>query len=129
MFTSGTVALVLLSLHLCSLGAFGARAARVPIPPSGDTPHYILLTLATSNFIGIVAARTLHYQFYSWYFHCLPVLAFGATWLPAWASVAIMAAVEVAFNVFPATPWSSALLQVCLCVNCCVWIREEWAVT
>ena len=34
----------------------------------------IVMLLFTGNFIGIVFARSLHYQFYVWYFHSLPFL-------------------------------------------------------
>jgi alpha-1,3-mannosyltransferase len=74
------------------------------------SPHYILVTLFTSNFIGVALARTLHYQFYVWYWHTLPYLLWHAD-LPAPAKLAILPAIELAFNVFPATAWSSALLQ------------------
>ncbi|KAJ3031226.1 UNVERIFIED_CONTAM: hypothetical protein HDU68_005832 [Siphonaria sp. JEL0065] len=36
----------------------------------------ILLTMFTSNLIGITFARSLHYQFYSWYFYTIPYLLF-----------------------------------------------------
>jgi alpha-1,3-mannosyltransferase len=34
----------------------------------------IAYTLFTSNLIGIIFARSLHYQFFSWYAHQLPLL-------------------------------------------------------
>ena len=37
------------------------------------------MTLATSNLIGILCARSLHYQFYSWYAHQLPLLAWTSS--------------------------------------------------
>ena len=78
------------------------------------SPEYIVYTMAVSNFVGIVFARTLHYQFYSWYFHTLPLLL----WLTAGSyplivmRISLLGAIEYAFNVFPATPTSSAVLQV-----------------
>lgn len=66
----------------------------------------------TSNFIGVVFSRSLHFQFYSWYFHTLPHLLFS-TKLPAIVNVALIGAIEVAWNVFPPVPWASVLLQAC----------------
>ncbi|KAB1202952.1 Dol-P-Man:Man(5)GlcNAc(2)-PP-Dol alpha-1,3-mannosyltransferase [Morella rubra] len=36
--------------------------------------EYIVTAMFVGNFIGIVCARSLHYQFYSWYFYSLPYL-------------------------------------------------------
>jgi alpha-1,3-mannosyltransferase len=59
-----------------------------------------------------VFARSLHYQFYCWYFHSLPLLLVQTS-LPVVVKVLVMVGIEVAFNVYPATWWSSLLLQVC----------------
>ncbi|VDM51224.1 unnamed protein product [Toxocara canis] len=37
----------------------------------------VLMALFTANLLGISVARSLHYQFYSWYFHSLPYLLFS----------------------------------------------------
>jgi len=74
-------------------------------------PNFTLTTLFVSNFIGVVFARTLHYQFYCWYFFSLPYLLWNTS-LPTLVKFGVMVAIEVAFNVYPATPWSSLLLQV-----------------
>lgn len=71
------------------------------------------MTIFTSNFIGVVFARTLHYQFYCWYFHTIPYLLWHTS-IPLFGKLAVLGGIEYAFNVFPATPLSSAVLQVYL---------------
>lgn len=51
-------------------------------------------------------------QFYSWYFHTLPFLLWQTNFSVA-VRLAVLCGVELGFNVFPATPISSAVLQVC----------------
>ncbi|KAI8320506.1 ALG3-domain-containing protein, partial [Martensiomyces pterosporus] len=69
----------------------------------------ILTVLFTSNLVGVVCARSLHYQFYSWYFHMLPYLLFKSC-LPAAIQIAVWGAIEYSWNVYPSTNFSSALL-------------------
>ncbi len=76
------------------------------------TPAFICFAILTSNMIGIIFARSLHYQFYSWYFHSLPLLLFQ-THLPLLMSGIIILCIEVSFNIYPAQWWSSLLLQIC----------------
>ena len=54
----------------------------------------------------------MHYQFYCWYFHMIPYLLWSTDVLATPVRLAIWVAIEVAFNVYPATFWSSLLLQV-----------------
>lgn len=75
-----------------------------------DEPLTITLVLFASNFVGIAFSRTLHYQFYVWYFHTLPFLL-GGTRLSAVAWGLVFLGIEIAFNIFPATPASSAVLH------------------
>ena len=80
-----------------------AAAARARVP----------LVLALScNFIGVACARTLHYQFYTWYFHAIPALLWHAR-LPTPLRLMLWLGIEAAFNVYPATWASSSLLQLC----------------
>lgn len=72
---------------------------------------HIVQVLVESNFIGIVFARSLHYQFYSWYFHLLPILAWKNKLHPI-LSLLLVIVIEICFNIFPATPWSSLALQI-----------------
>lgn len=72
----------------------------------------ILEILFTSNFIGVVFFRSLHYQFYSWYFHSLGFLLWRAN-LPLMLKPFILLGIEAAFNVYPATAFSSLTLHIC----------------
>ena len=141
---SKPLSIILLSLHLGVLAFFCKRwlnatkietGKRIFLFDSMNTdrqqqqllsPIYITSTLFTSNYIGICFARTLHYQFYSWYFHSLPFLL----WCNSVASnnsnkatgtivvdpiphrILLLAVIEIAFLTFPATPTSSSVLQL-----------------
>lgn len=71
----------------------------------------VLFLVFSSNFVGIMFARTIHYQFYCWYFHTLPFLLLRSS-LPRWLAVVVFAGIEVVYNVYPPRPWASALLLV-----------------
>lgn len=81
------------------------------------SPEYIIYTMFVSNYIGIVFARTLHYQFYCWYFHSLPAMHWMATESPktifnVLSSLTAILGIEYAFNTYPATGASSMMLQL-----------------
>ena len=74
-------------------------------------PNFIILTIFTSNFIGIAFARTLHYQFYSWYFHMIPYLLWHIH-IPIIVKLVVFVCIEISFNIYPATELSSSILQL-----------------
>jgi alpha-1,3-mannosyltransferase len=71
----------------------------------------ILKILFTTNFIGIVCARSLHYQFYAWYAHSLPFLIYTTPF--SYFGVILGFLIEFCWNVFPSTPITSLILLIC----------------
>ncbi|CAB16723.2 dolichyl-P-Man:Man(5)GlcNAc(2)-PP-Dol alpha-1,3-mannosyltransferase Alg3 [Schizosaccharomyces pombe] len=76
------------------------------------TPNFIFTALATSNLIGILCARSLHYQFYAWFAWYSPYLCYQASF-PAPIVIGLWMLQEYAWNVFPSTKLSS-LIAVCV---------------
>ncbi|POM67232.1 Dolichyl-P-Man:Man(5)GlcNAc(2)-PP-dolichyl mannosyltransferase [Phytophthora palmivora] len=71
----------------------------------------VVTSLFVMNFTGIVFSRTLHYQFYSWYYPTLPYLLWCSD-LPLLLKMAALLNNEYAFNTFPSTTMSSLMLQL-----------------
>ncbi|KAL1745653.1 glycosyltransferase family 58 protein [Schizophyllum fasciatum] len=133
-FLSPRFAKILLVGHVSVLIAFGlfrwcradggvarvlGRGFRRPGLPAGLAPVDSIptaLLLFTSNLIGITFARSLHYQFYAWYAQQVPFMAWKSR-LPLGLKIAVIVGIEYAWNVFPSTTTSSAVL---LCAHGCI---------
>ncbi|KAI4301390.1 hypothetical protein L6164_034673 [Bauhinia variegata] len=76
------------------------------------TKEHIVTTMLVGNFIGILCARSLHYQFYSWYFYSLPYLLWRTRY-PTLLRVILFMGVEFCWNIYPSNSHSSLLL-LCL---------------
>jgi alpha-1,3-mannosyltransferase len=73
------------------------------------SPRYVLATMLTANNMGLLFARSLHYQFYAylawstpfllWHAGCHPLLIYGVWGVQEWA-----------WNVFPSTKASSMVV-------------------
>lgn len=75
----------------------------------GFTPKYILTTILTANVVGLLFARSLHYQFYSYLAWSTPYLLWRSGLHPVLQYV-LWALQEWAWNVFPSTPVSSGVV-------------------
>ncbi|XP_031402451.1 dol-P-Man:Man(5)GlcNAc(2)-PP-Dol alpha-1,3-mannosyltransferase-like isoform X2 [Punica granatum] len=71
--------------------------------------EYIVSTMFAGNFIGILCARSLHYQFYSWYFYSLPYLLWRAPF-PTLLRIILFFGVELCWNIYPSNFYSSLVL-------------------
>ncbi|KAM3865947.1 dol-P-Man:Man(5)GlcNAc(2)-PP-Dol alpha-1,3-mannosyltransferase [Diretmus argenteus] len=122
--------LLLLAAHLLTLLLFAFRRWKRPgesvvellkepgkrkTPAQKRTVDHMVLILFTSNFIGMCFSRSLHYQFYVWYFHTLPYLLWsgGVKKLAHLLRVLILGLIELSWNTYPSTNYSSAALHVC----------------
>jgi alpha-1,3-mannosyltransferase len=122
LFLSAQFKLVLLGAHVGLLALF-AYARWLPAWRStGGSADTVLLMLFSANLIGVACARSLHYQFYVWYFFSLPFVgaqfaarfAEGRARALAWvAFIALMLALELTWNLFPPRASMSALMCAC----------------
>ncbi|KAJ3478157.1 hypothetical protein NLI96_g9958 [Meripilus lineatus] len=125
-FLSPGWARALLFGHLVTLFAFGwfkwcrqeggvisvlSKGLRNPLqsPNPMISADYVTTVLFMSNLVGILFARSLHYQFYSWYAQQLPFIAWRTKY-PIVVKILLLAAIEYAWNVYPSTSLSSGVL-------------------
>ncbi|KAJ4310599.1 dolichyl-P-Man:Man(5)GlcNAc(2)-PP-dolichol alpha-1,3-mannosyltransferase [Fusarium piperis] len=131
LFLSKSLALLLLLLHATVLLVFIANRwirpagrplsalipsflrARSPFTQHEElrisnsvTPQYVMTTMLSANVIGLLFARSLHYQFYAYLAWASPYLLWRATRSPL-VVVPLWLAQEWAWNVFPSTVVSS----------------------
>ncbi|NXD86834.1 ALG3 mannosyltransferase, partial [Halcyon senegalensis] len=75
----------------------------------------IVFVLFSSNFLGVCCSRSLHYQFYVWYFHTLPYLLWctPTTKIAHMPKVLLLGVIELCWNTYPSTVCSSLSLHIC----------------
>ncbi|XP_025833125.1 lethal(2)neighbour of tid protein [Agrilus planipennis] len=76
----------------------------------GKMCQLIVLPFFVTNLIGISCARSLHYQFYSWYFHSLLYLVYCTGYNKS-VMFLILAVIEYCWNTYPSTIISSLSLH------------------
>lgn len=131
-FLSRSFSLTLLALHVSLLGLFVAthwlRPSRSSVVVfarnslAGRQPtvvlsvRFVTTTLLTSLAIGLLCARSLHYQFFAYLSWTTPFLLWRAGFHPV-ILYTVWAVQEWAWNVFPSTTTSSITVVLCLAVQ------------
>jgi len=115
---------MLLALHLAVLLLFAATKWKKNMKslfglldyrkfePTKLTSEEIVRVLFICNFVGIVFSRSLHYQFYIWYYHTLPYLLWCCNYSSAFRLL-ILGLIEMCWNIYPSTVISSTILHIC----------------
>ncbi|KAK3858666.1 hypothetical protein Pcinc_035172 [Petrolisthes cinctipes] len=122
-FVSPWFHLGLLTLHLALLAFFAythwnrylanySTLLTLGVETDNMTCQLLLLPLFVSNMIGMAASRSLHYQFYIWYYHSLPYLLWSTRFSVVFRLL-VLGVIELCWNTYPSTWWSSALLHCC----------------
>ncbi|XP_065366906.1 lethal(2)neighbour of tid protein 2 [Calliphora vicina] len=70
-----------------------------------------LLPFFLCNFIGVLCARSLHYQFYVWYYHSLPYLTWSTNYSLGLRYL-LLGLIEFCWNTYPSTDFSSVVLHL-----------------
>ena len=114
-FMDKRFAILLLLLHVTVLILFanyrwcsevkGLSGLRKRLTSQGRTlknrvlsSEFIVRTMFECNFIGVALSRSLHFQFYTWYWHALPVLLWSADVLPVWSKLILLLMFEYAWS-------------------------------
>ncbi|KAG0710985.1 Dol-P-Man:Man(5)GlcNAc(2)-PP-Dol alpha-1,3-mannosyltransferase [Chionoecetes opilio] len=121
-FLSPLFHLLLLSLHLALLALFAYTHGNKFLTSYSnlilvDTKLNIksqlfILPMFLCNFIGMAVSRSLHYQFYIWYYHSLPYLLWSTPYRIR-TRFLLLGVIELCWNTYPSTWWSSLLLHAC----------------
>lgn len=93
------------------------------------TPSFLLTTVLSSMMVGILCARSLHYQFYAYIVWATPYLLWKSGLHPVLVYT-VWAVQELAWNIYPSTDVSSVLVVGCLAVQVFgVWYgtRQDFA--
>jgi alpha-1,3-mannosyltransferase len=81
--------------------------------------------LFVANFIGIMFSRSLHYQFYIWYYHTLPYIAWCTNYKTVF-KLTILGMIELCWNTYPSTIYSSATLHICHIILLYGILKNKW---
>ena len=96
---------------------FHFRPAELQRPISNRiTPSFVMSTMLTTVAIGMLCARSLHYQFFAYLAWATPFLLWKAGFHPVFI-YALWAAQEWAWNVYPSTDASSMVVVGLLAVQ------------
>lgn len=71
-----------------------------------------IFPIFAANFIGMTFSRSLHYQFYIWYYHTLPYIAWCTDYRTV-IKLTILGIIELCWNIYPSTIFSSISLHMC----------------
>lgn len=96
--------------------AFARKFLEGRLPRITLSNQFVTTTLLTSLAIGLLCARSLHYQFFAYLAWTTPFLLWQARLHPV-LIYAVWAVQEWAWNVFPSTKSSSAAVVLCLTIQ------------
>jgi len=128
LFLDRNFQLLLLFSHVSSLLLFAHfRWTASPLLPGGGgimqffkdpqkinfSQNEVISMFFVSNMIGVTFARSLHYQFYVWYYHTLYFLLWHGTRISSAVRLTILGFIELAWNTYPSTVYSSNILHFC----------------